>query len=463
MTSACSVGSAICRSQGLSCFRFSRRRSSLRIRDARGNRRSGARTATCDSDGSCAPGAVADRSRGLSCAGDRLRVIAEERHGRSGGGGPSSPLAIAAALVASRLADAGRRSSLPLRSCSSSCARAVHIYAQARRPVPRTRLDAVRPSRSGRRAVLASLRRRRQAVSGHRRRPRLQDIRALDALYVERYWRYVKTFVRAGRLRPVHGRRSSASTLPENPMFDALGVRAVLSKRDLATVPALRYIGRDRDTRVYENTGHIRGRGSCTTSTSSGTKTKRLSFSRRMRGDEDGAFIVDSFDPQARSRGRAQRTSRRTKLARTPGRAGDCTERGPDRATIERYSADSVSLRVETACAGLLVLPDTYFPGWKATVNGRDRRSTRPTARSEVSLCRRAHHASNSATSREPSRSGCLLAVAGLVGFLALGLARWSLAGSRRGKQPMAQVDNAGVTLAATFRRRRSPAERHFP
>jgi uncharacterized membrane protein YfhO len=51
----------------------------------------------------------------------------------------------------------------------------------------------------------------------------------------------------------------------------------------------------------------------------------------------------------------------------------ECGAGGRDRATIERYSGRTVTLRVDAACPGLLVLSDTYFPGWKAAVNGEER------------------------------------------------------------------------------------------
>ncbi len=85
----------------------------------------------------------------------------------------------------------------------------------------------------------------------------LQDIRALDALYVDRYWRYVRTFIEPAVYDRFTGGppvEAGPARFQDNPMFDALGVKAVLSQNELANVRALRLLGRDLDTRVYENT-----------------------------------------------------------------------------------------------------------------------------------------------------------------------------------------------------------------
>jgi hypothetical protein len=49
---------------------------------------------------------------------------------------------------------------------------------------------------------------------------------------------------------------------------------------------------------------------------------------------------------------------------------GECADPQPeDRVVIEDYDSDTVVLTVETSCAGLLVLSDVWYPGWRVTVN----------------------------------------------------------------------------------------------
>ena len=199
----------------------------------------------------------------------------------------------------------------------------------------------------------------------------LQDIRALDALYVERYWRYVQTFIQP----EATDRFIGDETLPQlqgNPMLDALGVRAVLAQRTLANVPTLRLLGRDGDTRVYENTSAYPRAWVLHDVHVVNSEDDAFAFLESRARPRDGGFIVNAFDPRheavVESRGNtADRALRALEDTRT-----DCSADDREQVTIEHYSAESVALRVRAACTGLLVLPDTYYPGWKASVNGRD-------------------------------------------------------------------------------------------
>jgi Bacterial membrane protein YfhO len=199
----------------------------------------------------------------------------------------------------------------------------------------------------------------------------LQDIRMIDALYVKRYWRYVQTFIGPAAYDLLAGKDASPAQFEGNRMFDALGVRAVLSRRSLARVPSLRLVGRDLDTRVYENINAYPRAWVVHDVHVVDDEDGAFQFLKAHARSKDGAFIVDSFDPRREAVVEHDGGSLDATLR---GRQGgrECAEKDPDRATIERYVGNSVSVRVMTSCPGLLVLPDTYFPGWAATVNGRN-------------------------------------------------------------------------------------------
>ena len=233
----------------------------------------------------------------------------------------------------------------------------------------------------------------------------LADVRALDALYPSRYLRYVQTF-----LAPSVFDRFTGTELPvalrDNPMFDALSVRAVISKKDLAKVPPLRFIGRDGDARVYENTNAYPRAWVVHDVRVVEGADEAFGFLEDHARRRHGAFIVDRFDPrrqavvehdQKRADGNLRALARaadpmQERIARSSGR----------RAVLSQM----VVLRVQAACAGLVVLPDTYFPGWRATVKGRGAPIYPTEARSGVFQCRREPRVSSSATSREPSARG---------------------------------------------------------
>jgi hypothetical protein len=197
----------------------------------------------------------------------------------------------------------------------------------------------------------------------------LQDIRALDALYVERYLRYVRTF-----LAPTVYDRFTGTELPvlfrDNPMFDALSVRAVVSQQELAVSPALRFIGADRGTRVYENMNAYPRAWVVHDVHVVGGEDDAFRYLQARARRKQGAFVVNEFDPRSQAVVELRTANTDTTLDVVQDGRTQCSEAAREGARIQHYSANSVTVHVEAKCAGLLVLSDTYFPGWTATVNG---------------------------------------------------------------------------------------------
>jgi hypothetical protein len=271
----------------------------------------------------------------------------------------------------------------------------------------------------------------------------LQDIRVLDALQVARYRRYIRTFIQPAVYDRFTGNDERPARFEDNPMFDALGVRAILTARDLANVPALRLLGRNGDTRVYENTNAYPRAWVVHDIQLVDGQDAAFGFLEARAHRKGGVFIVDEFDARHEAVVEGNGTTAGESLGPPQGARDECTGRDRDRATIQGYSGNSVSLRVKTACPGLLVLPDTYFPGWKATVDGRDA-TINPTdgAFRGVTVPEGISHV----VFRYEPRAfpiGVVLAAAGLVGFLGIGLIRWWLTRSRHRGMPSAQLEGA--------------------
>ncbi len=201
----------------------------------------------------------------------------------------------------------------------------------------------------------------------------LNDPRMLDALYIQRYWRYIRSFVSYG----IEDRftatsfAESAPAIVENPMFDLLGVRYVIfgadSQVDFPLGGDAQYsvAYKDDTVQILENT-HALPRAFVVHDAQFVASEAAALRALRSAGPErfpNNSVQVSSFDP---------RTSAVVEDADAPApRLGACDGTG-DRARIVERSTTSMTIDVTAGCAGLLVVSDSYFPGWTATVRGKD-------------------------------------------------------------------------------------------
>ena len=197
-----------------------------------------------------------------------------------------------------------RCSSQAWSSRNSSCSRRSRSTRSERIPPSSPAGCRSRASCPRRRAPLARVRDRRQALSEHRRRARAPGhSRARRALRQPIPMANAQTFIAAERHRSVHRDSSRGTVLRNNPMFDALvPPRRPLGLRDLVGRAGAATPRQGAGTRASTRTPPrvSEGVGRPPTSTASAAAcTRRSRFSAtRVAAVRTGAFVVDSFDPR---------------------------------------------------------------------------------------------------------------------------------------------------------------------
>jgi hypothetical protein len=183
----------------------------------------------------------------------------------------------------------------------------------------------------------------------------LDDVRDLDALYVERSFEYMKLFVVPGLTDRLDGFGPDAAEIVDNPFFDVLNVEYILVApplaADAADLPAdqFRLVDVAADgVGIYRNLD--------------ASPRAQVVFKVSKAGSEAQAIAMmshDGFNPTQSAVIEAGRA--------TPVPTSDAS---PVPAQIEEYQDDEVVIKTTTTRPGTLVLADAYYPGWEAYLDG---------------------------------------------------------------------------------------------
>jgi hypothetical protein len=184
----------------------------------------------------------------------------------------------------------------------------------------------------------------------------LDDVRDLDALYVDRTYEYIKLFVAPGITDRFDGLPPNTADYVDNPFFDALNVEYILVAPPLsqngAELPADQFT---LATVTADGVGIYRNLDAA--------PRAQVVFDTSRAGSESDAIAqmsAASFDPMTEAVVEAGAS------VQVPS-----DHRAPVPASIETYRDDEVVMRTTTSEPGTLVLADAYYPGWVAEVDGR--------------------------------------------------------------------------------------------
>jgi hypothetical protein len=181
----------------------------------------------------------------------------------------------------------------------------------------------------------------------------VDDIRNIDALYIERSYRYLKLFVDPGLTDRLDGVPPDAANFIHNPFMNALNVKYILvapGQGNAASLPPDQFT---LETVAADGVSIYRNRDAA--------PRAQVFFNVATATAEQGAATImgqPGFDPTTAA---VVETTRPQAVSGGP----------PVPARIDSYQDNRVVVTTNTSRPGLLVVADAYYPGWEADVDGK--------------------------------------------------------------------------------------------
>jgi hypothetical protein len=184
----------------------------------------------------------------------------------------------------------------------------------------------------------------------------LDDIRDLDALYIERTYEYMKLFVAPDLTDRFDGLGPNAADVVNNPFLNALNVEYIL------VGPALAYNAAELPTNQFR----------LVTVAADGIGVYRnLDASPRAQVVFNAARASSQAQAIAMMSGGAFNPTQSAVIEVGGGTSVPTSDAPPVPARIEEYQDDEVVIKTTTTQPGSLVLADAYYPGWEAYLDGK--------------------------------------------------------------------------------------------
>ena len=157
----------------------------------------------------------------------------------------------------------------------------------------------------------------------------------------------------------------------------------------------------------------------------------------RTAAETEANLLDESFDPV-----------REAILAEVPAPA-PAGDHASTSVTVTEYRTNSVALRVRAATPGLLVLADTWYPGWEASVDGAERPVLRANSSQRAVALEAGEHEVRFAFVSPPARTGMwITGLSVLLLAAGWGLARTGGAAADRGADGGGRAVNAAEEKA---------------